>query len=45
MKYKNVVTGAVFDSPFVIKGKNWEPIKEKKPENKATKKETNKPKE
>jgi len=45
MKYKNVVTGAVFDSPFVIKGKNWEPIEEKNSEKKVTKKETNKTKE
>ena len=23
MRYKNTKTGAVIDSPFVIKGKNW----------------------
>ena len=27
MKYKNVKTGAVLDSPFNIRGKNWELVK------------------
>ena len=42
MKYKNTKTGAVIDSPFVIKGDNWEEIKPKpkpKPKNKTVKKE------
>ena len=29
MKYKNTKTGAVIDSPCVIKGNNWIEIKEK----------------
>lgn len=45
MRYKNNKTGAVVDSSSIIKGENWELIEEKKPENKPTKKETNKPKE
>ena len=40
MRYKNTKTGAVIDSPFVIKGKNWEEIKPKpKPKKKTVKKE------
>ena len=40
MRYKNTKTGAVIDSPFVIKGDNWEEIKPKqKPKKKAVKKE------
>ena len=42
MKYKNTKTGAVIDSPFVIKGDNWEEIKPKpkpKPKKKTVKKE------
>ena len=40
MKYKNTKTGAVIDSPFVIKGDNWEEIKPKpKPKKKAVKKD------
>ena len=42
MKYKNIKTGAVIDSPFVIKGNNWEEIKPKpkpKPKKKTVKKE------
>ena len=40
MRYKNTETGAVIDSPFVIKGKNWEEVKTKsKPKKKAVKKE------
>lgn len=40
MRYKNTKTGAVIDSPFVIRGDNWEEIKPKpKPKNKTVKKE------
>lgn len=42
MRYKNTKTGAVIDSPFVIKGDNWEEIKLKpkpKPKKKTVKKE------
>lgn len=42
MRYKNTKTGAVIDSPFVIKGDNWEEIKPKpkpKPKKKTVKKE------
>ena len=40
MRYKNIKTGAVIDSPFVIKGDNWEEIKPKpKPKKKTVKKE------
>ena len=40
MKYKNTKTVAVIDSPFVIKGNNWEEIKPKpKPKKKTVKKE------
>ncbi len=42
MKYKNTKTGAVIDSPFVIKGDNWEEIKPKpkpKPKKKTVKEE------
>lgn len=40
MKYKNTQTGAVIDSPFVVKGDNWEEIKPKpKPKNKTVKKD------
>ena len=42
MKYKNTKTGAVIDSPFVIKGDNWEEIKPKpkpRPKKKTVKKE------
>ena len=42
MRYKNTETGAVIDSPFVIKGDNWEEIKPKpkpKPKKKTVKKE------
>lgn len=28
MKYKNKVTGAVLNSSFVVKGKNWELVEE-----------------
>jgi len=44
MKYKNIETGAVFDSPFVIKGKNWKLVEEKKSEKPVTKKVTSKTK-
>lgn len=39
MKYKNTKTGAVVDSPCVIKGENWIEIKEevKKPVKAKTK--------
>lgn len=36
MKYKNTKTGAVIDSPFVIKGDNWEEIKPKPRSKKKT---------
>ena len=42
MKYKNTKTGAVIDSPFVIKGDNWEEVKQKpkpKQKKKAVKKD------
>ena len=40
MKYKNTQTGAVIDSPFVIKGDNWEEMKPKpKPKKKTVKKD------
>ena len=40
MRYKNTKTGAVIDSPFVIKGDNWEEIKPKpKPKKKTVKKD------
>lgn len=42
MRYKNTKTGTVIDSPFVIKGDNWEEIKSKskpKPKKKTVKKE------
>ena len=40
MKYKNTKPGAVIDSPFVIKGDNWEEMKPKpKPKKKTVKKE------
>ena len=42
MKYKNTKTGAVIDSPFVIKGDNWEEVKPKpkpRPKKKTVKKE------
>ena len=40
MRYKNTKKGAVIDSPFVIKGDNWEEIKPKpKPKKKTVKKE------
>ena len=42
MRYKNTKTGAVIDSPFVIKGDNWEEIKPKpkpRPKKKTVKKE------
>ena len=42
MKYKNTKTGAVIDSPFLIKGDNWEEIKPKPkptPKKKTVKKE------
>lgn len=40
MRYKNTKTGAVIDSPFVIRGDNWEEIKPKpKPKKKTVKKE------
>lgn len=40
MRYKNIKTGAVIDSPFVIKGDNWEEIKPKpKPKKKTVKKD------
>lgn len=42
MRYKNTKTGAVIDSPFVIKGDNWGEIKPKpkpKPKKKTVKKE------
>ena len=40
MRYKNTKTGAVIDSPFVIKGDNWEETKPKpKPKKKTVKKE------
>lgn len=40
MRYKNTKTGAVIDSPFVIKGDDWEEIKPKpKPKKKTVKKD------
>ena len=40
MRYKNTKTGAVIDSPFVIKGDNWEEIKPKPtPKKKTVKKD------
>ena len=40
MRYKNTKTGAVIDSPFVIRGDNWEEIKPKpKPKKKTVKKD------
>ena len=40
MRYKNTKTEAVIDSPFVIKGNNWEEIKPKpKPKKKSVKKD------
>ena len=40
MRYKNTKSGAVIDSPFVIKGDNWEEIKPKpKPKKKTVKKD------
>lgn len=39
MRYKNIKTGAIIDSPCVIKGKNWIEVNEevKKPVKSATK--------
>lgn len=39
MRYKNIKTGAIIDSPCVIKGKNWTEEKKevKKPVKSATK--------
>ena len=28
MRYRNVTTGDVIDSPYVISGSNWEPMEE-----------------
>ena len=42
MKYKNIKTGAVIDSPSLIIGKAWEEVKPKpkpKPKKKTVKKE------
>lgn len=40
MRYKNTKTGAVIDSPFVIRGDNWEEIKPKpNPKKKTVKKD------
>ena len=40
MKYKNIKTGAVIDSPSLIIGKAWEEVKPKpKPKKKTVKKD------
>lgn len=38
MKYRNKNTGAILEVPCVIKGENWEVVKEKKATSNTTKK-------